>query len=991
MGFLHLAEHVKTMFADRRGHRGQWRLASWILLLLAVAPAGAQEATPFPPYTGDRVYVRDVPDQYQALGALIKKLERSSPQSYFVVVVKSAGTGDQAAARYVDGLHDAWQSEARRKGLKLDPDRAVIVLLASGNRKVAVHTGVALRGLGLDKAAVNDLIDREFIPKARAGDYPGAASSLLVSMNNTLARRDRSTASYAIDAPAVVASTPPAATALKGPASSNRPTRIGTARTSVPATSSTPTQIVASLAASAVAIGLIIAGLIWLARRRTRGAVERKIKDYKRQAVDLMDRLDALKKRLETLPVEDLDFKEPMAGATLAFYEQLKADVTRLWDRWLEVMDVLDKAESLAGRNSALGQQKLKEAEKLVSNPRTFEEIDGETKACAAGMDRLNNAHEEARKAAEAVIAGRAAVQGVLDQVRALELPVEPYQPELDAIARGTDEGQSVLTPDPLGAKATLDQALARIKALRTRLEQIVQHFEDAQKLSSDLRALGERVAGQRSQGLRLDEDGGNPDEPMGQTFQSLEKLRKALHEGDPAAAAGQLQSGQSTLKQAQGILDSVLAARASSEKDQAARARETQRLREAMSQYDAFEAELERDFAPGSWQVVAGNLPQARALLETFDRKVAEATQAASAQKYLLAARLLAQLGIEQQAVFQLMTGVSDQLQALRSLREECRRGLHELEDEEHAISREFDQNAQAVGSMARQSLDAARESRQQVAGVMRQNRPDWTRVRQLLSRAFEDYAIARNQAATDARLYQELRREYERVRQDAARVGSFLSGHQEDRMAANQHYHAAEDALSRLERESASNSGEWARLLEQVRSASADLEHAERLAREDIRLAQQAEMELREASQTLQRTRGYFAMGLTPPMAQAEDQISRAHHLYQTQDYEQAIRLAGSAIQQIREAHHAAVQQALWQQMQTEAEQRRRAAATGFAVGMGAAAAGAAAGRHLQAASPAAEIEAFQPPAEAPPTTEPESSTASGDWSGESTERAW
>ena len=39
-------------------------------------------------------------------------------------------------------------------------------------------------------------------------------------------------------------------------------------------------------------------------------------------------------------------------------------------------------------------------------------------------------------------------------------------------------------------------------------------------------------------------------------------------------------------------------------------------------------------------------------------------------------------------------------------------------------------------------------------------------------------------------------------------------------------------------------------ARLLEQVRGAEADLTHSERLAKEDIRLARQAEAEIQEAA---------------------------------------------------------------------------------------------------------------------------------------------
>ena len=64
-----------------------------MLLAGSTGQATAQERTPIPEYTGDRVYIVDVPGSYQSLNETIKQLERSSPQSYFVVVVRSAGHG----------------------------------------------------------------------------------------------------------------------------------------------------------------------------------------------------------------------------------------------------------------------------------------------------------------------------------------------------------------------------------------------------------------------------------------------------------------------------------------------------------------------------------------------------------------------------------------------------------------------------------------------------------------------------------------------------------------------------------------------------------------------------------------------------------------------------------------------------------------------------------------------------------------------------------
>src|SRR3954471_4602333 len=91
-------------------------------------------------------------------------------------------------------------------------------------------------------------------------------------------------------------------------------------------------DLVLALIASLVAVGVIVVGLIWMARRRSRDTVEGKIKSYRKNSVELMDRLDALKERLKLLPTEDTDFKSPMSGETLAFYEETQRNVARLWD-----------------------------------------------------------------------------------------------------------------------------------------------------------------------------------------------------------------------------------------------------------------------------------------------------------------------------------------------------------------------------------------------------------------------------------------------------------------------------------------------------------------------------------------------------------------------------------------------------------------------------------------------------------------------------------
>jgi hypothetical protein len=672
-----------------------------------------------------------------------------------------------------------------------------------------------------------------------------------------------------------------------------------------------------------------------------------------------------------------------MAGATLGLFEQTEKNLTTLWDRWLEVMDVLDKAQALAEKDSALGTQKLQEAEKLVSDSKAFEQIDQQAKACAAAMDEINQAHAHARSAAEAVGDSQKRIRQNVQEVEQQGLPSVPYKPEVDGIAEQARQAGEILTPDPIGARQTLDRAHERATALRDRIEQILHRYGESRKLLAEVAALRERVAGHRQEGLRLDEEGGNPDPTIAQTGQSLEAVRQAVHAGDPQKALESLQSARAQLEQSRKTLDGVLKAKETCERDLPERVRETRRLREAMSQYEAFEDELRRDFAPGSWQAVAGHLEQARRLLATFDGKTDEAREAGSStvQKYLLGARLLGQVSQEQLAVLQLMSGVSDQLAALKAVRDECQRSVQSLDEQDRSTQRYFLQNEQAIGSMARGSFDSARQAREQVATLLRQRQPDWPRIQQALAGATQEYAIAANQAEADLQAYQQLASEFSRVRREAERVRAFLSSRGEDRFAANQHFRSAEDALARAESEGPN--GEWARCLEVVRGAAADLAHAERLAQEDIRLAQQAEAEIQEASLALGRARGYLSMGVTVGTTEAESQLALADQLYRSQDYEQAIRTAAGAIQQIRQAHAYAAQQASMLQMAADAERRRIAfpVADGAALSVGRMAAGGTAITD----NPAPEA----PPAEA--GSKAESGTASGSWSSETAEGGW
>jgi uncharacterized membrane protein YgcG len=931
--------------------------------LLALSMILVQTASPMPEFTGGRLYLVDVPDRYQAVDRAIRDLEARSPRTYYVAVVESAGDGAHAARDYAERLRDVWRDQATSRGIAFDPDSSVLVVAALADRQVAVLPAHALvEHAGLSPADVErEIIRPEFVPLAKAGDYPGALVALLEGI-------EARAASFEKPEP-------------KAP----REIATAAATTAAAPRGSTGRDVAWSLAVVVGVLVGMVALLVWLGRRRFRGAFRAKLKEYKGKAVAMMDRLDALKARLKALPIEDGDFAEPMTGETLALYERTQGDLRKLWDRWLEVMDVVDRAE----RHGEKGVKGVKAGDELVSDAKVFAEVEAGAVACSGMMDRLNAAHEDAREAAKAAEEARSLAASRVEAVAAVGLPTAPYKPETDRIAAQARRADAVLVSDPLAARAAYEATKAEAETLAARAADVVARREDGAKVEEGLAKLRQDVAASRRDGLRLDEDGGDPDDPAARADQALDDLRSALEAGDPAAAATSLAAARSALDQGRSVLDSVVQARDAVTRGLPESRRESLRLAEAAAQYAAFEQELRRDHAPESWRDAAGNLTQARSLLETFDRKADEIARAADpgAQKYLLAVRLLGRLTQEQRAVFQLMNGVGERLTSLKGVREQARRLVDELAALDREVRDFIRRNDAAVGGQARSSFETAAGAREEALRIASASRPDWPSALKALTRAREEYGIARSQATTDVDVHRVLTSEYEDARRYATRVGAFLDGRSEDRPAANRRYRGAVEVLDLVGGDGARAGNEWPRLLEQVRGARRDLEQSERLAQEDVRMARQADAEIAEAAKTLREGRAFLSMGVGVDVSAAESLLSRAQSLYRAQDFEQAAQVAGSVVQQVRQAHQSAVQQAHARQARAEAEQRRRTVAmrdfgTGAAIG----AAGAMLGGAARPVEP--RIHPVSPP---PPPIDKTPRAASGSWESDAAEGSW
>jgi hypothetical protein len=1015
------------------------------LVLFLGSAVHAQEKIPFPSLSDKRVYVVDVPDRYQGLAEQINRLERTSPQTYYVVVMKSTGAGGSATREYAEQLFDRWRTEAARSRRAFDADRSVLIVVALETRQVALHPGAVLASqFGLTAEPIeSELISRAFIGPAKEGKFPEAISALLNATNNWVAVRDSQTnyVSVKVSAsnpsagsragltPATKATTSPEKTGTTSKTAATAAPRVRTpeaagvnastaqAQSAVPARTSASGLATTMIWVLITAFVLVLLATIWVKYMRAKSRVASRLKQIKSQAVDVMDHLDALKDRLKLLPTSSA-FSEPIAGETQALYNACQEKATQLWDGWLVVMEALDKASGLAERSaSPFARKTLEEAEKLIEQRGSFEQIETQAQAIAADVDRIDQAHASARRVLEALTSERPKLESQLKAVKKCGLPTAPYEGELGPLAEETARASALVPGDPLGTQKVLEALRARSGDLLTRIERVVSLFAEAQQVRTALDSIRQQVASHRSGGLMLRENGGNPDEALGQGEQACSETLAALKAGDPDAGARQKAAADSLVQAAHATIDKVQKAKAFCERDIPARLRETERLRTALPQAESYQNDLEREFAASSWQTVSRNLEQAKALLATFDRQAQDAASAAASprQEYLRGAGLLERTAQQQQIVLRLMSGLGEQLNGLIAVRNESRQLIENLAARQRQVETYIRQYDAIVGNAARESLASARRTAAQVTARAGEARPDWPTVRRSLAEAIEELSIAQSRAEAEVTAHEELTREFNSVRQTASRVYALLASRREDRLAANQRYQAAAEVLDRIALEMAEPRGESERLLEQLRSVMAELDRAEQLAREDIRLAGQAQSEINEAAQSIERARSYGPRGIAVDLGSAESQLMQARQFLQSQSYEQAIQAAGVANQAARQIYFFAMQQALAQQAAVQAEERRQAARLAApawnGVSVGAAAATAAAATILNnAAATASEPEmpfeaemasepemAREPEAVSEPETaaEPEPAaepaTGAGSWSSDTGQGSW
>jgi hypothetical protein len=529
------------------------------------------------------------------------------------------------------------------------------------------------------------------------------------------------------------------------------------------------------LAAGAAA--LIAAGwLVW--RLQWKKGVRRRFAEYRERVVLLSETLDALQERHKLLPFTDPDFNAPMAGRTEALYHSAQAALEEYRQRWLALMDSWEKAQALVEAESWIGAGRFKEADRLLRGAGVEENLEGVRLRCAAPLDRLEQAHEQSLAALAAADDRRGKLPARLPEIERVDLPLDPYRPELKAIDGLVEQARAICRNDPIGAWELLEQAGQRADAWEQWVGRIVALRKKADEALDALERSSTAMNQRRSEGFLFCEPGSDPRPLLEEGWRQRQSALEALKEADAERASQAVAQAFHVAEGAKAVVEKTVAAKERCDEGLARRLTDRRRADDAARLAQQRRGELDRDFAADSWREVAGNLQSAISLWSSVEASLDEAASlaASNVQHYCRAAELVGEADKRRMDALGLAAAIERRLNDLVELRRRCReqldalrRRLNQLDD---SLRRSVADRAGA-NDRCREAARLLGEVRSEAERV----RPDWPRIEPRLAEIGKTIDEAERLAQEDARLAQQASDSAAKAQRQIDQAGAFAN----------------------------------------------------------------------------------------------------------------------------------------------------------------------------------------------------------------------
>jgi hypothetical protein len=160
----------------------------------------------------------------------------------------------------------------------------------------------------------------------------------------------------------------------------------------------------------------------------------------------------------------------------------------------------------------------------------------------------------------------------------------------------------------------------------------------------------------------------------------------------------------------------------------------------------------------------------------------------------------------------------------------------------------------------------------------------------------------------------------------QEANSVGALLSRATADRAPANRRYNEAVRLLQHITGDGGKRQPDWKELCRRLKDVDTNLDKAQRLANEDIRLARQAAAEIADAERELRSATSFYSQGVSADTHSAKNILQNAKRNYASLDFEGTIREANRAEREARDALNEAESEANRKRRRLEQEQHSR-----------------------------------------------------------------
>lgn len=410
-------------------------------------------------------------------------------------------------------------------------------------------------------------------------------------------------------------------------------------------------------------------------------------------------------------------------------------------------------------------------------------------------------------------------------------------------------------------------------------LEEAGEHAERAEQLRDADPLLAELALRQSEQSLRL-----------------LNDLVEAVHQQWSRAAELQQRREAAARLVAQRRSEGLLLAEPAGDPDPL--------LAEAASDYQGAVDALDRaEPTPAQQQ-----LDDAHALLDDVDRQVA--TQWRFHQS-------------RDQWLHQQREAVRDLMSRRRTVRSE----LEKLEQRHHPDAWQLVRDA---GDELDTLIDAIEQLVSEAETESGPARQHYLRAQQLLDEAERTRPTAQQLADSVSQRLAELEEAASQCRSrwtqqgdESRRIERVLQTSIADRPQSNRRYQQVQRTLQAVQDELDQPRANWPAIQRQLDDVERDLQTVDRMVQQDLRLAEQADAEIREARQEVRRCQSFYQTGVSAQTGQAEGDLRSAEQARQRQDYEQAIQLANAAEQTARAALESARRQA--EQRQREISRKR------------------------------------------------------------------